>query len=163
MRGYRTTKLVALAAAALVLETTVLDVLSLRGARVEALLLTACFAALFAQDSRQGLLSAWIAGLFKDAASAGPAGLHALLFLGASWGVLRVRRVLFRESTLVQGAVVFLAALAVQVLSGGFTWATAGPLPPGVIAVRSALSALLTAACAPPAFAALGRLKERTT
>lgn len=163
MIRYDTTRLVLLAAAGLALETTALEVFSLRGSRVELLLLLACFAALFARDSRQGLLAAWMVGLFKDLGSGGPAGLHALLFLGAGWVVLRVRQVLFHTSPLTQLAVAFLATCWVQILSALFVSATAGAIPAGVIAGRTVLSALLTATCAPPVFAALARARGLVT
>ena len=72
MTKYSTTKMLLLAAVLLACELTLLDCWAVKGARPEALLSLACFAALFARDSSQGLLASWLIGLFKDAGSAGP-------------------------------------------------------------------------------------------
>jgi rod shape-determining protein MreD len=149
MNRYSTTKLTVLAGAALAFEITVLDTFSFRGARAEVLLALACFAALFARDSRQGLAAAWIAGLVKDLGSAGPLGLHALLFLAAGWVVLQVRQVLFREAPLTQLTVAFVATCWVNTASALFVSATSGGIPPMVILGKTLLAALLTAAATP--------------
>jgi len=146
---YSTTKLAFWAAVALAAELTLLESWSIKGVRAEALLSLACFAALFARDSRQGLLASWMIGLFKDAGSAGPFGLHALLFLGAGWVVLQVRTVLFKESPLTQLAVAFLAACWVNAAAALFVCATAGGIPFGVIVGKTLLSAALTAGLTP--------------
>ncbi len=130
MVRYSTLKIAALAAVALAAEVTVLEACALKGARAEALLSLACFAALFAWGSRQGLLGAWLVGLVKDAASVGPLGLHALLFLGAGWVVLQVRQVLFRESPVTQLAVAFVATCGVQVAASAVVAVTAGGITP---------------------------------
>jgi len=163
MNRYSTTKLAILAVAALVFELTLFESLSVRGARAEALLGLACFAALFARDSRQGLLCAWIAGLVKDLGSAGPMGLHALLFLGAGWVVLQVRQVLFREAALTQVAVAFVATCWVNAASALFVSATAGGIPLGVIAGKTLVAALLTAALTPAMLFLLSRARWMVT
>jgi rod shape-determining protein MreD len=150
MVRYSTLKIAALAAVALAAEVTVLEACALKGARAEALLSLACFAALFARDSRQGLLGAWLVGLVKDTASVGPLGLHALLFLGAGWVVLQIRQVLFRESPITQLAVAFVATCGVQVAAAAVVAVTAGGIPVGVLAGKTLLSAVLTAALTPP-------------
>jgi rod shape-determining protein MreD len=150
MTRYSTTKLALLAAAALAFELTVLESWSIKGARAEALLSLACFAALFARDSLQGLVASWMIGLFKDFGSAGPLGLHALLFLGAGWVVLQVRQVLFRESPLTQLAVAFIAACWVNVAAAIVVSLTVGGIPFGVIVGKTLLSALLTAGLTVP-------------
>jgi len=147
---YSTAKLVAWGAVALAAEVTILETYSIKGARAEALLALACFAALFARDSQQGLLACWGIGLLKDAGSSGPLGLHALLFAVAGWAVLQLRQVLFRESPVIQLAVGFLAACWVNVAAALFVSATAGSIPFGVLATKTLLSALLTAALTPP-------------
>jgi rod shape-determining protein MreD len=150
MNRYGTGKLAALAAVALAAEVTLLETCSLKGARAEALLALACYAALFARDSAQGLLAAWVIGLVKDAASAGPFGLHALLFLGAGWVVLQVRQILFRESPVTQLVVAFVATCWVNAAAALFVSATVGGIPFGIIVGKTLLSALLTAALTPP-------------
>ena len=145
MIRYNTTKLAFIGAALLAAEVSVLDALRVAGSRVEALVALACLAALFARDTRQGLLTAWLLGLLKDVASSGPLGLHAILFLAAAWIVLLVRHVIFRENAFTQFAVAFLAA-------GGIVGATAlvaGGIPAGMIAGKTLVSALLTGAVLP--------------
>jgi len=143
-------KLLVLGAVALAAELTVLDGWSLKGARPEALLSLACFAALFARDSSQGLLASWLIGLLKDLGSAGPLGLHALLFLAAGAVVLQIRQVLYRESPMTQLAVAFIAACWVNLAAAIIVALTVGGIPPGVIVGRTLLSALLTAVLTVP-------------
>jgi rod shape-determining protein MreD len=149
MTTYRTTKLAFWGAVLLAAELTLFDRWALWGARPEALLALACFAALFARDEAQGLLATWLIGLLKDAGSVGPLGLHALLFLAAGWVVLQVRQVLFRESPLTQFAVGFLAACWVQAIGASFAALAAGAIPLGVLLVRVLVSAALTAVLTP--------------
>ncbi len=150
MNRYATGKLVAWGVVALAAEVTLLESWSVKGARAEALLALACFAALFARDSKQGLLACWGIGLLKDAGSSGPLGLHALLFAVAGWAVLQVRQVLFRESPVTQLAVGFLAACWVNLAAALFVSITTGSVPFGVLAAKTLVSALLTAALTPP-------------
>lgn len=150
MIKYSTTKLAFLAAAALALELTVLEAGSVGGARPEALLSLACFAALFARDTGQGLAASWIIGLLKDFGSAGPLGLHALLFLGAGWVVLQIRQILYRESPLTQLGVTFIAACWVNLAAAIVVSISVGGIPLGVIVGKTLLSALLTAALTVP-------------
>jgi len=147
---YSTAKLLILGAVALAFELTLLERWSLKGARPEALLSLACFAALFARDSSQGLIASWMIGLLKDLGSAGPLGLHALLFLGAGWVVLQIRQVLYRESPLTQVAVTFIAACWVNLAAAIVVAVTVGGIPLGVLLGKTALSALLTAAVTVP-------------
>jgi rod shape-determining protein MreD len=146
---YRTTKLAFWGAVLLAAEITLLDRWAVLGARPEALLALACFAALFARDSAQGLLAAWVVGLLKDLGSVGPLGFHALLFLAAGAVVLQVRQILFRESPLTQVAVAFLATCWVQAIGALFVALVAGPIPLGVFLVRTLVSAALTAVFMP--------------
>ena len=150
MSKYSTTKLVLLGAVALAFELTVLEAWSWKGGRAEVLLSLACFAALFARDSLQGLGASWTLGLIKDVGSAGPLGLYALLFLGAGWVVLQIRQVLYRESPLTQLGVTFIAACWVNVAAAIVVSITVGGIPFGVIFVKTLLSALLTAVLSVP-------------
>jgi len=145
MVKYSTGKLALLAAAALAFELTLLESWSIGGVRAELLLSLACFAALFARDSGQGLLASWLIGLLKDLGSAGPLGLHALLFLGAGWVVLQIRQILFRESPLTQIGVTFVAACWVNLAAAIVVSISVGGIPFGVIVGKTLLSGLLTA------------------
>jgi rod shape-determining protein MreD len=150
MTRYSTAKLLLLGAVLLACELTVLDRWAVKGVRPEALLSLACYAALFARDSSQGLLASWLLGLLKDAGSAGPLGLYALLFLGAGAVVLQVRQILFRESPLTQLAVAFIAACWVNLAAAVVVAIGVGGIPIGVIVGKTLLSALLTAGLAIP-------------
>jgi len=147
---YSTGKLALLAAAALAFELTLLESWSIGGVRAELLLSLACFAALFARDSGQGLLASWLIGLLKDLGSAGPLGLHALLFLGAGWVVLQIRQILFRESPLTQIGVTFVAACWVNLAAAIVVSISVGGIPFGVIVGKTLLSGLLTAGITVP-------------
>jgi rod shape-determining protein MreD len=150
MTKYSSGKLFLLATGALAFELTLSETWSVGGARAEALLSLACFAALFARDSSQGLLASWIIGLVKDFGSAGPLGLHALLFLGAGGVVLQIRQILFRDSPLTQLAVTFVAACWVNLAAAIVVSISVGGIPIGVTLGRTLLSALLTAALTVP-------------
>jgi rod shape-determining protein MreD len=147
---YSTGKLAVLATVALALELTLIEAWSPAGARAEILLSIACFAALFARDSGQGLLASWIIGVIKDVGSAGPLGLHALLFLAAGWVVLQVRQILFRESPLTQLGVAFVAACWVNLAAAIVVAISVGGIPLGVVLGKTLLSALFTAILAVP-------------
>ena len=150
MVKYSTGKLALLAAAALAFELTLLETWSVGGVRAELLLSLACFAALFARDSGQGLLASWLIGLMKDLGSAGPLGLHAMLFLGAGWVVLQIRQILFRESPLTQLGVAFVAACWVNLATAIVVSISVGGIPFGVIVGKTLLSGLLTAGITVP-------------
>ena len=150
MAKYSTGKLALLGAAALALELTLCDSWSVGGVRAEVMLSLACFAALFARDSGQGLLASWLIGLLKDLGSAGPLGLHALLFLGAGWVVLQIRQLLFRESPLTQVGVAFVAACWVNLAAAIVVSISVGGIPLGVMVGKTLLSALLTAGITVP-------------
>lgn len=156
---YSTTKLAAWAAVLLAAELTLLERWSVKGARPEALLALACFAALFAKEPRQGLLSCWLIGLMKDVASAGPFGLHALLFVAAGWVVLQVRQVLFPESPLTQLAVAFIAACWVNAAAAAVVAISVGGIPLGVVLLKTFISALLTAVVTPFLLLLLGGVR----
>jgi rod shape-determining protein MreD len=159
MSKYSTAKLLLLGAVALAFELTLLERWSLKGARPEALLSLACFAALFARDSSQGFLASWLIGLLKDVGSAGPLGLHALLFLGAGAVVLQIRQVLFRESPLTQLAVTFIAACWVNLAAALVVAVSVGGIPVGVLLGRTLLSALLTALLTVPLHVTLSQAR----
>ena len=159
MTKYSTFKLLLLGGVLLAFELTVLDRWSVSGARAEALLSLACFAALFARDSAQGLLAAWLIGLLKDLGSAGPLGLHGLLFLAAGGVVLQIRQILFRESPLTQLAVTFVAACWVNLAAAIVVSLTVGGIPFGVIVGKTLLSALFTAVLTIPMHATLAQVR----
>lgn len=149
MTKYSTAKLLAWGIVALAAEVTILENWAIKGARPEALLAVACFAALYAADSQQGLMACWAIGLLKDAGSSGPLGLHAFLFTIAGWVVLQIRQVLFRESPVTQLAVGFLAACWVNAAAATFVAFGGGGLTLGLIVGKTLLTGLLTALVTP--------------
>jgi rod shape-determining protein MreD len=146
---YRIPRLAGIGVVALVLEVTALDVFSWGGARPELLLLLACFAALFARDSKQGMIACWTLGLVKDLGSAGPFGWHALLFLAAGALLVAVRQSIYREHAIAQIVVGAAGAAAIGLATSVFVSATAGGIPAGVWIGRLFASVLLTACLAP--------------
>lgn len=151
MIRYSTFKLALLGIAALVAEMTVLNDLGVAGARLELLLLLACFGALFAQDRGQALWACWILGIIKDAGSIGPFGLHALLFLATGWIIVNVKQVIFRESPLAQAGVAAAGVAGAGIATAVFVSATAGSVSASVWFTKTLMSALVTAPLAPAA------------
>lgn len=158
-RGFAIPKFAGVAVAALALELTLLDLFSIHGARAEILLALACFAALFARTPQQGLMTAWILGLIKDLGSAGPLGLHALLFLAMAAAVLRARRPLDQWLPVMRLALPFMAACAVNFATALFVSVTSGALSGDLMVTRILVSAFATALAAPVLFLILGRVR----
>lgn len=159
MTRYRTLRLASLGAVALVLELTVLDVYAWKGARPELLLLLACFAALFAREESQALLACWILGLFKDLASVGPPGWHALLFLGLGAVVFRFRQLINLEHLASQIALSAGAAAALATATAALVTVTAGGVPASLWIARLTASVLLTALLGPCLISGLAGLR----
>jgi rod shape-determining protein MreD len=159
MKGINTAKLVLLAFAALAAEVTVLDDLAWFGARVELLFVIACFAALFARDRRQALITCWIVGLVKDVGSASAFGLHALLFLLAGWVITSLKQIVFRESIATQVAVAAAGCAAVGVASALAVSIGAGSIPASLWLTKTLFSALVTALVAPILMQTLAQTK----
>jgi rod shape-determining protein MreD len=149
MNRLSTPKVLLLAGACLVAELTLLDDLAWLGGRLELLLLVAVFAALFARDRRQALLTCWLVGLVKDLGSAGPLGLHAVLFLGVGWTIHGIKQLLFRESAVMQAGVAAAGCAAVAVATALFVSVTVGGVPPSLWLTKTVMSALVTALLAP--------------
>ena len=126
-----------------------LDDLAWHGARIELLLILACFAALFARDRRQALLACWIIGLLKDLGSAGPLGLHAGLFLVTGWIILSVKQILFRESILMQAGVAAAGCAGVGIATALVVSLTVGGIPASLWITKTLMSAAATALLAP--------------
>jgi len=149
MIRYRSTRLLFLGWLGIAVELTLSDRISFLGGRPEPLFLLACFAALFAAQPNQGLLVAWIFGLLKDLGSASPLGLHALLFVAIAWGILQLRRVVFREHPLPQFAVVLVGALLLEFLTAAFVCVVNGGIPFLRVLLKALSGALFSAALAP--------------
>ena len=103
---------------------------------------------------------AWILGLGKDLGSALPLGFHALLFAGVAWGILRFRKLIFREHPLMQCGIVFGAVLAVNLLVAGFVCVFTGGVPFKIIAVKTLTGAVFSGVLAPVVMALLLRWRS---
>lgn len=160
MTRYSSFRLLLVGLVAIAVELTVAERVCFRGGRPELLLLLACFAALFASETRQGLVVAWVFGLAKDLGSAAPLGFHALLFLGVAWGILRLRKVVFREHPLLQFGIVFAGALGVEALAAAFVSVFVGGIPFWTWLVKALSASLLSAALAPLVMGALLRWRS---
>jgi rod shape-determining protein MreD len=141
----------------LLVQVTWVEPLSVRAARLDMPLLLAVWFGLTA-DRRAAGFCGWGLGLATDVLSAGPAGLHALLYLLISLTVASQRKALpgdrnpFVHVVLALAAVLLVHAAAPAAsarLTGG-----AGGMQPG----RALADAVLAAAVAPVLFALLNRL-----
>ena len=159
MKNYGPVRLLAVAAAALVLEMTLLSDMAWAGARPDLLVPIVAFAALFAADPSGALGSAWAIGLMRDLGTAGPLGQFALIYLVIAWSISGLRPLLFREHPLTQAAVGGVAAAAAGLASAACTAAFAGGLPLGLCFARTGASALATALLAPVAITLLSRTR----
>lgn len=99
-----------LALLALWVQTCILPSFHIRGARPDILLILAVFLALYGEDDHWPVRY-WLLGLLKDIFSAGPLGLHALLFAFIGSGVGLIRGEVFREHPFTRAFTVFLAVL----------------------------------------------------
>lgn len=160
MTRFSSLRLLILAVPALAVELSLGQRVALFGGRPEPLLLLACFAALFAKDAKQGLALAWVFGLLKDLGTTMPLGFHALVFALVAYVLIALRQILFREHPLMQSGIVFFAAAIVSVLAAVQVCLFAGGIPFGVIAVKTLMGAVLSAALAPVVMGGLLRWRS---
>jgi len=159
MKSYGSLRLLAIGAAALVLEMTLLADVAWAGARPDLLVSLVAFAALFAAEPSPALASAWALGLLRDLATAGPLGQYALIYLVIGWTITGLRPVLFREHPFTQAAVGGIAAGIAGLASAACTSAFTGGVPLGMCLVRSGSSAAVTALLAPFLITLLARVR----
>ncbi len=159
MRHYDAFRLLAVAAAALVVELTMLTNVAWAGARPDLLVPVVAFAALFAPDPSRALGLAWGAGLMRDLGTAGPLGQYALIYLVIAWTIAGLRPLLFREHPFTQALVGGGAAAAAGLASAACTAAFTGGIPLGLCFARAGASALATALLAPVAITLLSRTR----
>ena len=157
MKNYSAVRLLAVAAAALVVELTLMSGLAWAGARPDLLVPIVAFAALFASEPSRALGSAWAIGLLRDLGTAGPLGQYALIYLIIAWSITALRPLLFREHPLTQAAVGGVAAAIAGLAAAACTAAFAGGIPLGLVLARTFSSALITALVAPLAVTMLSR------
>ena len=159
MKGYNGARLLAVAAAALVVELTLLANIAWAGARPDLLVPVVAFAALFAAEDSRAYGLAWAVGLMRDLGTAGPLGQYALIYLILAVSICSMRSFLFREHPLTQAAVGGLGAAAAGLASAACTAAFTGGIPLGLCIARTASSAFATALLAPVAVTLLSRTR----
>ena len=159
MKNFGVVRLFAVAAAALVLEMTLLANVAWAGARPDLLVPVVAFAALFASETSLAFGSAWAIGLMRDLGTAGPLGQYALIYLVIAWTISALRPLLFREHPLTQAAVGGLSAAAAGLASAACTSAFAGGIPLSLCFMRTGASAFATALLAPVAITLLSRTR----
>jgi rod shape-determining protein MreD len=157
VKTYSTAALLFIAAAALVVETTLLARVAWAGARPDLLMPVIIFATLFFPDPSRALGAAWGVGLLRDLGSAGPLGQYALIYLVIAVAVSSMRPLLFREHPFTQAAVAGIGAGIAGLASAACTAALAGGVPLGLCFARAGVSALATALVAPVAIFLLSR------
>jgi rod shape-determining protein MreD len=157
VKTYSIPWLLAIAAAALAVELTLLSNVAWAGARPDLLIPVVIFAALFAAEPSHVLGTAWVAGLMRDLGTAGPLGQYALIYLVIAWILSGARTYLFREHPLTQAAVGAGGAAVAGLASAACTAAFVGGIPLGLCFARTSVSALATALVAPVAVTILSR------
>ncbi|HKS15973.1 MAG TPA: rod shape-determining protein MreD [Planctomycetota bacterium] len=157
MKNYSVVRLLAVAAAALVVELTLMSGLAWAGARPDLLVPIVAFAALFATEPSRALGTAWAVGLMRDLGTAGPLGQYALIYLVLAWSITALRPLLFREHPLTQVAVGGIAAAFAGLAAAACTAAFTGGIPLTLVLARTLSSAAITALVAPLAVTVLSR------
>jgi len=159
VKSFGVVRLLGVAAAALVVEMTLLADLAWAGARPDLLVPIVVFAALFAPEPSHAFGMAWGIGLMRDLGTAGPLGQYALIYLVLAVSISSMRSFLFREHPLTQAAVGGLGAAAAGLASAACTAAFAGGIPLSLCIARTASSAFATALLAPVAVTLLSRTR----
>lgn len=141
------------------LETALLPGLGMGGARPGCLLILVLYVGLWGRPAA-ALGVAWACGLTKDLFSAGPIGVHALMFLGVAAGVAALRHYLFIERPFTQVVVALAASVACEAVHWAFLAAVHlhRRLPGG--AGDALVGALYTAVLAPVMLALLRRTRS---
>lgn len=130
------------------LQVSLLERIELGSVAPDLLLLYSTFLALFLSPAG-GCSAAWLIGLAKDLTSAAPVGSFALLFTFGALLVCLTRRVLYARDPIAHLLVVFISALAMNLLYGTALWIRSEAMPYGLVLQRSAAIALYTAVLAP--------------
>ena len=109
--------LLGLVAIAVVVQTTLADLLAIGETRPDFLLALAIYFAL-TFDLGEVLIPIWALGVFRDVFSLGPVGLHAFIFLGIGLLVSRVRAYAFSDNVVTVVVTVVLAVILSELSAG---------------------------------------------
>ena len=144
---------------AVVVQTTVVPLVSLGAVGPDLLLTVAMFLALFA-PKHPALVGGWILGLAKDVTGGGPVGAWAVLFLAAAATLIEVRDLLFIQRALTQAALMAVVALPMNLAYVAARWALAGGRPTLTAVGLVVGCAVFTAVVTPPVVWFLGRFRR---
>lgn len=103
-------------AVALFIQVTLLNFLSIWGVKPDLVLIIVTFNA-FLRGSREGALIGFIGGLFEDLAVGSYIGMNALSTMAAGYLVGLTESKLYRDSSLMVVALVWIASFTAQILS----------------------------------------------
>ena len=136
----------------LVLEVSVVAALRRFGGGPDLVLLFVVFLALYA-PLEDAPLSGWILGMGKDALSAGPLGLYAVLFMGIAFFLSRIRADIFTEYN--SSHMVNAGISTLLVCIGAALWHSLEGVPLSGLAASAAGVAVWSALLAPVVFRGL--------
>lgn len=118
-------------------------------ARPDLMLLLVVFYGIHARGS-DGLLTAWVAGLFTDLCSQEPLGLYCVLYSVVALVLIQARELVFRDHLLTHVVLTFVLALAVKLALAAYVmWRYPLVSAENPLFTRAIVSALYTTALAP--------------
>ncbi len=153
--------LVILAAVTLMLQTALVPAIAIEHIAPDWMFILAVHYALWGRWP-DAAIAGWFIGLLVDLASLDRVGVHAFAFGAASWGMIRLRQVLFRRRALTRILVTLLFAFGAQVLIGGYRAWEGDATSAGQMVWQAFLVAAYTAICAPYLHWGLTRLNAWT-
>lgn len=153
--------LIILAIVTLVLQTALVQVIAIERIWPDLMFILVVHYALWGRWP-DAAIAAWGIGLLVDLSSLDRVGIHAFAFGAASWGIIRLRQVLFRRRALTRMLVTLLFAFAVQIVVGLYRAWQGDPTSGMAMLWWAFLTAAYTAVCAPYLHWALTRLNPWT-
>lgn len=121
-------------------------------------LLVISVALVFYLDYKTALVFALLAGLLKDAFLIQPFAVNALLFGIWSYAAYRLNRQISTEHSYIRAAVVLIAALLNNIITGLLIINNGGLIPPGIFLRNLIISSAYTAALSPLVFRLLKKI-----
>jgi rod shape-determining protein MreD len=155
MRWFR---IILVAFALALVESTVLGGLRVEGVRPDLAFIYVFFLALNTAPD-QGFIAFWIVGLMKDMFSGGPLGAYALIYAACGYQVSGLTQKLFKETPLIQISVALPAAAGVNaVYLAGMIFAYPD-LPLSSVVKRAFICVIYTTALTPPLLFFMSKMK----
>src|SRR3989338_663812 len=128
---------------ALIMQATLMEKISIAGAKPDLLFLLAAYVAFEAYEIPNGLVGCWIVGIVKDIGSFGGLGGFALLFLIVGYMIMLVRNLFFRGDILMQSLIICGGSVIVNIIYAFFVL-LAGNISFGEMLFRSFAISLYT-------------------